>query len=120
MTNVQDRAVINTVSHISSGMSGDVEIGEGVTIGHGALLTSCVIGNHSLIGQGSIIQKGAEIGKECVIAAGAVVEEDSIIPARQLWAGNPAKYVRDVTEADIAGLREVSFCITAAIYCVFK
>jgi len=44
-----------------------------VTIGHGALITSCTIGNRVLIGQGAIIQEGSDIGNNAIIAAGAVV-----------------------------------------------
>lgn len=108
-TNIQDRAVINTVSSLETGFSADVDIGESVTIGHGALLTSCVVGASSLIGQGAIIQAGAEIGSESMIAAGAVVLPNTVVPSKQLWAGNPAKYIRDVSDEEVAMFAKVSF-----------
>jgi gamma-carbonic anhydrase len=106
-TNVQDRAVISTVSSLESGFPSDVEIGSKVTIGHGALLTSCIVGDNSLIGQGAIVQAGSVVGSHVMIAAGAVVLPNTIIPNNQLWAGNPAKFIRDVTDEEIAGLEKV-------------
>lgn len=79
-----------------------------VTIGHGALITSCIIGNRTLVGQGAVIMEGCEVGNDCIIAAGAVVLPGTLIPSKQLWAGNPAKYVRDVTDEETSGLIKVS------------
>ena len=79
-----------------------------MTIGHGALLTSCTIGNRALIGQGAVVQEGAEVGNQSIIAAGAVVLPGTVIPAQQLWAGNPAVFVRNVTDDEMAGLIKVS------------
>ena len=106
-TNVQDRAIINTASSLESGFPAEVNSGDRVTIGHGALLTSCNVGSDSLIGQGAIVQAGVEIGNNVIIAAGAVVLPDTVIPSGQLWAGNPAKYIRDVSEAEVANFQKV-------------
>lgn len=105
--NIQDRAVISTVTALNSGFNSDVTIANYVTIGHGALLTSCSVGEKTLIGQGAIIGQGADIGGQCIVAAGAVVLPDTVIPNRQLWAGNPAQYVRDVTDEEIADATKV-------------
>eukprot|EP01033_Poteriospumella_lacustris_P015517 gene15517-11101_t len=105
-TNVQDRAVINTVTSLDNGFPADVTIGEEVTIGHGALLTSCTVGSRVLIGQGAIVQAGADIGSDSMIAAGAVVLPNTVVPSKQLWAGNPAKYVRDLTDEELAGVQK--------------
>mmetsp|Transcript_16748 Transcript_16748/g.36272 ORF Transcript_16748/g.36272 Transcript_16748/m.36272 type:complete len:190 (-) Transcript_16748:50-619(-) len=102
-SNVQDRAVITTVADLGTGFPAHVEIGDQVTIGHGALITSCTIGNRCLIGQGSVVQEGCEIGNNSIVAAGAVVLPGTLIPSQQLWAGNPAVYVRDVTEDEMSG-----------------
>jgi len=108
LTNVQDRAVINTVTSLdsASGYPADVEIGNYVTIGHGALLTSCTVGNRVLIGQGAIIQQGSDIGHHCIIAAGSVVLPGTMVTTGQLWAGNPAKYVRDISDEEVAGIEK--------------
>jgi len=107
-SNIQDRAVISTVTALESEFPAAVTIGDFVTVGHGALLTSCTIGDKCLIGQGSIVSEGAEIGDNVIIAAGAVVLPNIIVPSGQLWAGNPAKYIRDVTEDEKAQFEESS------------
>lgn len=81
-----------------------------MTIGHGALITSCTIGTQVLIGQGSIIQEGCEIGNNVIIAAGAVVLPGTVVPEGQMWAGNPAKYIRNITDEEKAGIIKVG-CI---------
>ncbi len=89
-SNVQDRAVVTSAESA-------VTIGNHVTIGHGALLTSCSVGSEVLIGQGAIVQEGAVVGDRCIVAAGAVVLPGVSIPSGQLWGGNPAKFIRDIT-----------------------
>eukprot|EP01038_Epipyxis_sp_PR26KG_P006604 gene6604-9071_t len=104
-TNIQDRAVLSTVTNLESGFASDLDIGEKVTVGHGALLTSCSIANMVLIGQGAVVEEGCVIEKNSIIAAGAVLTANTRVPTGQLWAGNPAKYVRDTTEADIETIK---------------
>lgn len=106
-TNVQDRAIISTVSKVDSGFPSDVEIGDKVTIGHGAILTSCTVGDQSMIGQGAIVSEGSDIGSNTIIAAGAIVLPNTKVPSGQLWAGNPAAYVRDVTAEELDYLGKV-------------
>jgi len=106
-TNVQDRAVIGTaVVGVKGGTveAAHTKLGANVTIGHGALLTSCVVGDDVLVGQGAIIGQGAEIGKLSMIAAGAVVLPGTKVPTGELWGGNPAIKMRDLTAADKASL----------------
>ena len=107
-SNVQDRCVVSTVPTLDSGFSADVEIGEYCTVGHGAILVSCTIKRNCLIGQGSIIQEGAVIEENSIIAAGAVILADTIVPAKQLWAGNPAKFVRNVTDDEVENNKKVA------------
>lgn len=78
-----------------------------VTVGHGALITSSIVGDYALIGQGAIIQEGSEIGESSIIAAGSVVLPQTFVPPMQLWAGNPAVYVRDVVEEEVAEQKKV-------------
>ena len=95
-SNVQDNAVL----HIESG--GGVHIGEGVTIGHGAIVHGCTVGDNTLIGMGSMILNRARIGKNCIIGAGALVTEGKEIPDNSVVIGSPAKVVRQLTEDEIA------------------
>jgi len=108
LSSVQDRAVIKTVASLESGFPSDVVIGDQVTIGQGAILTSCTVGNRTVIGAGAIIQEGCEIAHEVVIAAGSVVASETIIPKGQFWAGNPAKYERDVSEEELAAAEKIA------------
>lgn len=98
--NVQDNAVL----HADPGFP--LVIGEGCTIGHGAIVHGCVIGDNSLIGMGAIVMNGARIGANCVVGAGALVTEGKIFPDGSLIMGSPAKAVRALDAEAIAFLRE--------------
>jgi len=91
-TNVQDLACL----HLTDGVS-TTNIGADVTIGHGAILHGCTVGDGCLIGMGSILLDNAVIGAGSVIAAGALVPPRMIIPPRSLVKGSPAKIVREVS-----------------------
>ena len=91
--NVQDGAVVHV------GRWGPTRIGPRVTVGHGAVMESCRIGEGALIGMKAVVLPGARIGGECVVAAGAVVLEDAEIPDRSLVAGVPGRVVRSFGEA---------------------
>jgi len=92
-TNIQDNAVI----HSSAGQSW-VDIGEGSSIGHCAVVHGAVIGAHVLIGMNSVILDNAEVGDGAVIAASALVLSKTIVTPRALMAGVPAKFIRELTE----------------------
>ena len=101
-SNVQD----HTVGH--SDMGYPLTVGENCTIGHKAILHGCTIGNRTLVGMGATILNGARIGDDCLIGAGALVTEGKEIPDGSLVIGAPGKVVRELTEAEIAGLAESS------------
>ena len=99
-SNVQECAVL----HVSENMP--LTIGKGVTVGHGAILHSCTIGDNSLIGMGAIVLDGAKIGKNCIIGAGALVTGGTEIPDGSLVIGSPGKVRREMTEAEIEANRK--------------
>jgi carbonic anhydrase/acetyltransferase-like protein (isoleucine patch superfamily) len=101
-SNIQE----NCVLHTDPGFP--LTIGAGCTIGHKALLHGCTIGNNSLVGMGAIILNGAVIGDDCLVGAGALVTERKVFPAGSLIIGAPAKAVRVLTEAEIAGIKRSS------------
>ena len=76
-------------------------IGEYVTVGHGAILHGCSVGDNTIIGMGSIVLNGAKIGKNCIVGAGALVIGNTEIPDNSLVIGNPAKVKREVREDEI-------------------
>lgn len=96
-TNVQDLACV----HMTDGVS-VARIGADVTIGHGAILHGCTVGDGCLIGMGSILLDNAVIGAGSVIAAGSLVPPRMVVPPRSLVKGNPARVVREVTDKEAA------------------
>ena len=94
-SNIQDNAVV----HLGSGHP--VEIGDHVTIGHGAIVHGCKIGDNTMIGMGAILMNGCKIGKNCIIGAGAIITGGKEIPDNSLVVGNPGKILRQVTEAEV-------------------
>ena len=98
-TNIQD----NCVLHADPGLP--MTIGDGVTVGHGAILHSCTVGDNSLIGMGAIVLNGAAIGQNCIVAAGALVPQGMVVPDGSLVMGSPAKVRRSVTDQEIEGNR---------------
>lgn len=105
-SNVQDGAVL----HSDPGVP--LLIGDGVTIGHLAMVHSCTIGDHSLVGIGAIILAGARIGRECLIGAGALVTGSAAIPDGAMAIGRPAKVARMLTDEEVETLHR-----SAASYC---
>lgn len=94
-TSVQDNCVV----HVSD--EGPTLVGEEVTIGHGAVLESCVIGRGALIGMNAVVLQRAVVGEQSLIAAGSVVAAGSEIPARSLAAGAPAKVKKEISGASL-------------------
>lgn len=90
-TSVQDNCVV----HVSA--QGPTIIGEGVTIGHGAVLESCTVGRGALVGMNAVVLQGATVGEEALVAAGAVVAAGAHVPARHLAAGAPAVVKRELS-----------------------
>ena len=99
-SNIQDNAVI----HTSEGFG--VQIGDNVTIGHGAIVHGCTVKDNVIIGMGAIILNGAVIEENCIIGAGALVSQGKVIPARSLVFGNPMKIVRQLTEQEIQSITD--------------
>ena len=87
-SNIQDNCVV----HTSKGFP--VTIGNDVSVGHGAILHGCTIGNRVLVGMGAIIINGARIGDGSIIGAGAVITEGKDIPPNSVVVGVPGKIVK--------------------------
>ena len=101
--NIQDGTIIHVSSYGFSarGKKGSPTIiGNNVTIGHNATIHACKIGDYSLIGMGSIILDQTIIKNNAFIAAGAVVTPGTLIKTRELWAGNPARFVRKISDVE--------------------
>ena len=98
-TNVQDGAVLHTDAGIR------LTLGNGVTIGHQAMLHGCTVGDGSLIGIQAVVLNHAVIGRESLVGAKTLVPEGKVYPDRSLIVGTPGRVVRTLTDADLANLR---------------
>jgi carbonic anhydrase/acetyltransferase-like protein (isoleucine patch superfamily) len=99
-TNIQD----GTVIHVTGGRF-DTEIGADVLIGHIAMIHGCKLHDRAFVGLGAIVMDGCEIEPDGMLAAGAMLTPGKRIGAGQMWGGRPAKYMRDLTEEEIAANR---------------
>ncbi|RFA11608.1 gamma carbonic anhydrase family protein [Subtercola boreus] len=99
-SNLQD----NVVVHADPGSP--VTIGADVSVGHGAVLHGCTIGDRSLVGMNATVLNGAQIGDDCLIAAGALILENTVIPSGSLVAGMPGKVRRELTDAERASVKD--------------
>ena len=98
-SNVQEAACL----HVAAGF--DCLVGRGVTIGHGAVVHGCSIGDNTLVGMGAIVMNGAQVGHDCLIAAGALVTEGAVVPDGSLVVGVPAKVRRPLSPEEAAANR---------------
>ena len=101
-SNIQDGSVL----HADPGSP--LHVGNGVSVGHQAMLHGCTIGDGSLVGIQSVILNNAVIGRECIVGAGSVIAEGKRFPDRSLILGAPARVVRQLTEEDVAMLRFIA------------
>ena len=98
-TNIQE----NSVVHVD--INSPCIIGKNVTIGHGTIIHGCSISDNVLVGMGSIILNNAKIGKNTIIGAGSLVTQGKDFPEGVLILGNPAKVIRQLTEAEIESIQ---------------
>ena len=96
--NVQDGAIIHCTY-----LKAKTVIGNNVSIGHNAIVHGCVIEDNVLIGMGAIVMDHAQVGSNSIIAAGSVVLENTIIEAGCIYAGVPAKKIKDIPGQMISG-----------------
>jgi gamma-carbonic anhydrase len=98
-SNVQDGSVL----HVDEGR--DCVLGEQVTVGHGAVVHACEVGDRCLIGMGAVILDRAVIGEDSIVGAGALVTQGKSFPPRSMILGSPAKVARSLSDEEVAGLR---------------
>lgn len=108
-TNIQD----NSCVHIDSSKYPTI-IGDNVTIGHSAIIHACTLEDGCFVGMGAIVMDGAVVESGAMVAAGAMVTPKKRIPTGELWAGRPAKKMRDLSsdeskELQISAERYIEF-----------
>ena len=94
-TNIQDNCVLHEKT----------TIGDGCTVGHGAIVHGCTIGNRCMVGRGAMVLTGAVIGDDCLIGAGALVTGKMNAPAGSVLLGSPAKIVKQITPEQMEEIR---------------
>jgi len=100
-TNIQDLCMLHVTKDTHP-----LILGNDITVGHSVTLHGCTIKDRCLIGMGTTILDGAVVGEDCIIGAGALVTEGAVIPPGTLAIGMPAKPKRDLTEKEIARIRQ--------------
>jgi carbonic anhydrase/acetyltransferase-like protein (isoleucine patch superfamily) len=95
-TNIQD----GTVIHVSS-FGHNTVIGDDVTVGHMALLHACRVGDGGFVGMQACVMDGAAVEEQAMLAAGSLLTPGKVVPARQLWGGRPARFMRELTADDL-------------------
>lgn len=96
--NIQDGAVIHATY-----LKHPTTIGDNVSIGHNAIVHGCTIKDNVLIGMGAIVMDNCVIESNSIIAAGAVVTQNTVVESGVIYAGVPAKKVKDINASDFAG-----------------
>jgi carbonic anhydrase/acetyltransferase-like protein (isoleucine patch superfamily) len=105
-SSIQDGSIVH-VTHDGPYSPGGYPtiIGHDVTIGHAAVVHACTIGNYALIGMHATVLDGASVGDYGFLAAGSVLSPGKAVGERELWMGNPARFVRALTERQVEQLR---------------
>jgi gamma-carbonic anhydrase len=98
-TNIQDNVVIHLADELGA------HIGAWCTVGHGAIVHACRIGDECLIGMGATVLDGARIGAQSIVGANSLVPQRFTCPPGSLVYGSPARVVRPLTRAERGGLR---------------
>ena len=109
-TNIQDGAIIHVTraNHIlnKTHQMAATHIGSNVTVGHKAMLHACTIYDNAFIGMSSVVLDLAVVESETMVAAGAIVTSGKILKRGEIWAGNPAKLLRKMSETEIRFINE--------------
>ncbi|MEM0998863.1 MAG: gamma carbonic anhydrase family protein [Bacteroidota bacterium] len=109
-SNIQDLCLV----HCTYDYSG-TEIGEDVTVGHGAIVHGAEVKDRCLIGMNAVVLDNAVVGPDTVVAAGSVVLEGTVLEPGYLYAGVPARKIKALTEAQLQGLKD-----SAAAYVKYR
>lgn len=102
-SNIQD----GTIVHVTSDKFGTY-VGDDVLVGHNAIIHGCTLEDGAFVGMGAIVLDGAVVESGAMVAAGALVTPGKRVKSGELWGGNPAKKMRDLTPEQIAGLKHGS------------
>ncbi|CAG7896947.1 unnamed protein product [Brassica rapa] len=102
-TNIQDNSLVHVAKTNLAGKVLPTTIGDNVTVaGHSAVIHGCTVEDEAFVGMGATLLDGAVVEKHAMVAAGSLVRENTRIPSGEVWGGNPAKFMRKLTDEEIA------------------
>ncbi|CAD5192426.1 unnamed protein product [Musa acuminata subsp. malaccensis] len=107
-TNIQDNSLVHVAKSNLSGKVLPTIIGDNVTIGnlnftgHSVVLHGCTVEDEAFVGMGAVLLDGVVVEKHGMVAAGALVRQNTRIPCGEVWGGNPARFLRKLTEEEVA------------------
>jgi gamma-carbonic anhydrase len=105
-SNIQDGSIVHCDGPMPGAEDGyPTIIGEDVLVGHHVMLHGCILQDRAFVGLSATVMNGAVIAGDAMLAAGAMLTQNKRIEARQLWAGSPARFVRDLDDAAVMGMR---------------
>lgn len=107
-SNIQDNVTVHVAKHNANNEPRATEIGSHVTIGHGSTIHAASIHDGSVVGMGAVVMDGAIVEKESIVAAGSLVVPGTVVKSRQVWAGSPATFLRNVSEDEAAAILEAA------------
>nr|AFK33445.1 unknown [Lotus japonicus] len=110
-SNVQERCVLHAAWSSPTGLPAETTVERYVTVGAYSLLRSCTIEPECIIGQHSILMEGSLVETQSILEAGSVVPPGRRIPSGELWAGNPARFVRTLTHEEILEIPKLAVAI---------
>ncbi|WP_299756366.1 gamma carbonic anhydrase family protein [uncultured Pontibacter sp.] len=102
-TNIQDGAVIHCTYERAA-----TTIGNNISIGHNAIVHGCTVHDNALVGMGSIVMDNAVVEQNCIVAAGAIVLENTVCESGWIYAGIPARKVKQLSPEQIEGLAKTA------------
>ncbi|KAL9262118.1 Gamma carbonic anhydrase 1, mitochondrial-like protein [Drosera capensis] len=105
-TNIQDNSLVHVAKSNLAGKVLPTIIGDNVTVGHSAVLHGCTVEDEAFVGMGATLLDGVLVEKNGMVAAGALVRQNTKIPSGEVWGGNPARFLRKLTDEEIAFISE--------------
>ncbi|PSS36489.1 Gamma carbonic anhydrase [Actinidia chinensis var. chinensis] len=117
-TNIQDNSLVHVAKSNLAGKVLPTIIGDNVTVGHSAVLHGCTVEDETFVGMGATLLDGVFVEKHAMVAAGALVRQNTRIPSGEVWGGNPAKFLRKLTDEEIAFISEsaTNYCNLAQVH----
>eukprot|EP01132_Coremiostelium_polycephalum_P007500 gene7500-9216_t len=109
-TNIQDGTIVREATQpLSINHNGSTIIGEYTTIGHSCILEACTVEDNCLVGMGSILEAGSTMESNSILGSHSILPKGAKVLSGQLWAGRPARYIRDLTQREIDDIHNQSY-----------